>query len=93
MIDIMNVQAGTSYACKFKATIMVDTEGDLAPNTNGTDIAGTQEYTGIGVIKVRDVEQRLVQLEDTASGLEFVVTFDDIWDIDTVEWNNASEDS
>jgi hypothetical protein len=93
MIDIMDVEVGVSYACKFRATIMVDTEGDPAPNTNGTELSGTQEYTGIGVIKVRDVEQGLVQLEDTASGLEFVVPFADIWDIDTVEWTNSDASS
>ena len=34
----------------------------------------------------RDMDQRLVQLKDEKSGKEFVVSFDDIWDVDDVDW-------
>lgn len=64
MIDIMNIVAGESYACKYK----VDTEEKF------------------GLILQRDVEQKLVKIQDLSSSEQFVVSFDDIWDVDEVEW-------
>ena len=34
----------------------------------------------------RDMDNKLVRLKDKESLKEFVISFDDIWDIDTVEW-------
>ena len=36
----------------------------------------------------RDSDQRLVKLQDEKSKKEFVVGFDDIWDVDEVEWSD-----
>ena len=88
MIDIRDVEVGKSYACKFRATVMLDELGRPAPNLSDVPLAGPGEYESLGVIKVRDVEQELVELEDTKTSRTFVVPWEDIWDIDTVEWQD-----
>lgn len=64
MIDIMDIVAGESYACKYKV----------------------DEQEKFGLILQRDVEQKLVKIQDVTSAEQYVVTFDNIWDIDEVEW-------
>lgn len=89
MIDSMeDVTPGEAYACKFRATIMLDQLGRPAPNLSDVPLAGPGEYEGLGVIKIRDSAQRLVELEDTTSKRTFVVAWEDCWDIDTVEWQD-----
>ena len=39
----------------------------------------------------RDMDKRLVQLKDEKTGKEFVVGFDDIWDVDDVIWEEPLE--
>lgn len=86
MIDIKDITPGNSYACKFKVKTMLDDLGRPAPNLSDRPLKGTGLYEGIGVLMQRDSDQRLVKLQDEKSKKEFVVSFDDIWDIDTVEW-------
>lgn len=86
MIDIMDIVPGNSYACKFKVETMLDTLGRPAPNLSDTPLKGPGVYEGFGVLMQRDKDQRLVRLKDDSSGKEFVCSFDDIWDIDEVEW-------
>lgn len=88
MIDILEVKPGESYACKFRVETMLDTLGRPAPNLSDTPLQGPGVYEGLGVLMQRDTEQRLVRLQDSATQKEFVVSFDDIWDIDTVEWRD-----
>lgn len=87
MIDITEIVPGQSYACKFKVETMVDTFGRPAPNLSDTPLAGVKVYEGLGILKQRDLEQRLVVLMDEKSRKDFVVSFDNIWDIDEVEWS------
>lgn len=54
-------------------------------------IVGPGNYEGIGVLLTRDLEQKLVKLRDTQSLMEFVVPFEDIWDIDYVNWTDEAE--
>lgn len=86
MIDIRDIAVGGSYACKFRATCMLDELGRPAPNLSDVPLKGPGVYESLGVIKIRDVEQELVELEDTKTNRTFVVPWEDIWDIDTVEW-------
>jgi len=37
------------------------------------------------------MEKRLVELKDEKTGKEFVVGFDDIWDVDDVVWEEPLE--
>lgn len=91
MIEMKDIEVGKSYACKFKITTMLDTLGRPAPNLSDTPLKGKGEYESLGVIKIRDTEQRLVELEDTVSRKSFVVSWDDCWDIDTVDWQEPLE--
>ena len=89
MIDSMEkVTPGEAYACRFRATIMLDELGRPAPNLSDVPLAGPGLYEGLGVIKIRDTEQKLVELEDVDSKRTFVVAWEDCWDIDTVEWKD-----
>jgi hypothetical protein len=86
MIDIRDIVPGESYACKFRVQTMLDTLGRPAPNLSDTPLAGVQTYESFGFLKQRDVEQELVIVVDEKSRKEFVVGFQDLWDIDTVEY-------
>lgn len=86
MITIEDVVPGESYGCKFKVTTMLDELGRPALNLSDVPIKGPGEYEGFGVLVKRDLESKHVELYDTTARKNFVVSFDNIWDIDTVEW-------
>ena len=86
MIKIEDITPGNSYACKFRVETMLDTFGRPAPNLSDVPVKGPGLYEGIGILTQRDIDQRLVKLKDDKSSKEFVVSFDNIWDIDEVEW-------
>lgn len=56
-------------------------------------LEGPGAYESIGVLMTRDLEQKMVRLKDTVSLMEFVVPFDNIWDIDYVNWIDSKEES
>jgi|TARA_B110000444_G_scaffold255648_2_gene290400 hypothetical protein len=85
MIDIRKVEAGKSYACKFKVEHMLDTFGRI-PGLSDTPLAGLGWYEGFGELMQRDSEKELVKILDEKSKKEFVVPFDQIWDVDVVEY-------
>ena len=87
MIDIENIVPGNSYACKFRVEAMLDTFGRI-PGLSDTPLKGVGIYEGVGILMQRDTEQRLVKLKDQKSSKEFVVGFDDIWDVDVIEWTD-----
>ena len=87
MIAIEDVKPGKSYACKFRVETMLDTYGRI-PGLSDTPLKGVGTYEGLGILMQRDSYQRLVKLQDEKSKKEFVVGFDDIWDVDEVEWND-----
>tara|TARA_R110000851_G_scaffold46355_3_gene112817 strand:+ start:4616 stop:4882 length:267 start_codon:yes stop_codon:yes gene_type:complete len=81
MYDIHDIEQGKTYACKFKIEIMLDTLGrPMGIDDTPFDAPGL--YEGIGVIKIRDIENKQVQVVDEKTGKEFVLSFDDIWDVD-----------
>ena len=88
-ILIEDITPGESYACKFRVETMLDNLGRPAPNLSDQPLKGPGVYEGVGVLLQRDTEQRLVKLQDQNSRKEFVVSFDDIWDVDTIEWVDA----
>jgi len=85
-IAIEDVVPGKSYGCKFKVKTMLDDLGRPAPNLSDRPLKGPGEYEGFGVIQVRDMNSRLVELYDTTARKTFRVEFDNIWDIDEVEY-------
>mgnify|MGYP007043483305 CR=1 FL=1 len=91
---IEDIPAGESWACRFRTTTFVDTQGQPIQVSLqlGQAHPGTpSEYEGIGVIQVRDLENRRVQLQDVSSLQQFTVSFDDTWDVDTIEWQEDTE--
>ena len=91
MIKIEDITPGKSYACKFRTTTMLDDLGRPAPNLSDVPLKGPGLYEGFGVLTTRDMDSRLVKLIDEKSSKEFTVSFDDIWDVDTVEWQTSQE--
>ena len=91
MIKIEDITPGQSYACRFRTKTMLDDLGRPAPNLSDRPLKGPGLYEGLGVLTTRDTESRLVKLIDDASRKEFTVSFDDIWDIDVVEWQTSQE--
>ena len=89
-MEIQDIKAGNSYACKFKVTVFVDEDGNPVDATNlqigQTHPGSPGEYEGLGVISVRDLENKVVKLTDTETQKEFVVPFENCWDVDEVEW-------
>jgi len=94
-MNIQDIPAGESWACRFRVTTFVDSEGapvstSLQP---GEVHPGTpQLYEGIGIIQVRDTENRRVQLQDVDSLAVFTVNFEDTWDVDRVEWQETEDE-
>ena len=86
MYKIEDIEIGKSYGCKFKVTTMLDTMGRPAPNLSDVPLKGPGEYEGFGVIQIRDLQSKLVELYDTKARKTFRVDFDSIWDIDDVEY-------
>lgn len=80
-----DIQAGKSYACKFKIRTMLDVHGRI-PGLSDTPLKGIGDYQGFGVIKVRDIESRLFKVVDQESGRELVINFDEVYDIDEAEY-------
>lgn len=89
-MDIRDVPTGESWGCRYKIRTFVDDQGTPVQAQNlqvGQSHPGTPgEYTGIGVIQVRDIERELVQLQDVETLQQHTVSFADIWDLDTIEW-------
>ena len=85
MIKIEDIKPGNSYAAKFKVETMLDTYGRI-PGLSDTPLKGVGTYEGLGGLLARDTDQRLVELQDEKSKKKFVVSFDDIWDVDTIDW-------
>ena len=81
MIKAEDIKPGKSYACKFKVETMLDIHGRL-PGLSDTPLKGPGLYEGLGVIQIRDMKSKHVQLKDEKSGKEFIVPFEQIWDID-----------
>ena len=86
MMKIEDIQPGKSYGCKFKVTTMLDTLGRPAPNLSDVPLKGPGEYEGFGILQKRDLDNKMVELYDTECRKTFVVDFDNIWDIDDVEY-------
>jgi len=70
---------------------MLDTFG-RPPNLSDTPLKGPGLYEGFGLIKVRDLDNRLVRVVDQSCNKEFIVSFDDCWDIDDAIYSEEIEE-
>ena len=59
---------------------------DIQPGEGEEGKYKVNDEEKFGLILLRDVEQKLVKIQDLASADQVVVSFDDIWDVDEVEW-------
>lgn len=91
-MQIKDITPGESWACRFRATTFLDESGAPVLRKNlavGEAHPGKPgEYESIGVIQVRDAEKELVTVVDVNSDQEFVVDWNNCWDVDRVEWIN-----
>lgn len=88
-MQIEDCEPGASYACRFRTITFIDSAGKPVTATlaQGEAHPGTPgEYTSLGIIRIRDLEQGRVELIDTVTDRIFVVSTEDIWDIDSIEW-------
>lgn len=94
-MNIEDIPVGESWACRFRLQTFVDREGQPVAAQNlqlGQAHPGAPgEYTSIGVIQVRDLENRRVQLQCVETLQQFTVSFDDVWDVDRIEWTDQNE--
>jgi len=92
MYKIEDITPGNSYGCMFRVTTMLDELGQPAPNLSDVPLKGPGEYEGFGILQSRDLESRMVELYDEKSRKMFTVSFDNIWDVDDIEWVDPEED-
>jgi len=88
-MKLEDLTAGESWACKFKVMTFLDNDGQIVDaklNVGEKHPGAPGVYEGLGIIKVRDLENNLVKLIDVASNKEFCVDWDNCWDPDTIEW-------
>lgn len=89
-MDIKDIPAGESWACRFRTTTFLDSNGKPVEAVNlalGQAHPGTPGvYESVGVIQVRDIENSRVQLQCVDTLKQFTVAFEDCWDVDTIEW-------
>lgn len=89
-MKIEDIPVGESWACRFRTTTFLDENQKPVESQNlqlGQAHPGVPgEYESIGVIQVRDRENKRVQLQCVETLKQFTVAFEDCWDIDTIEW-------
>ena len=91
-----DITPGSSYAARFRIETFLDSKGQpvdtttLAPGERVVD-AQPGVYESIGVIEIRDTQNRRLKLKDTQCARTWIVGYDQVWDIDTVEWQDADQ--
>jgi hypothetical protein len=89
-MNIEDIEPGNSYACNFKVRTFVDENGDPIDTSQlsvGESVPGMPgEYTGFGVIVTRDTNNRLVELWDETCKRNWIVSWENLSNIDKVEW-------
>jgi len=78
------IKSGASYACLYATEIALAPDGSI-PETpeQGTRL---EPVTGFAIISKRDPANELLTVVDVNLGIEVVVGYDDVWNIDQVEY-------
>lgn len=84
MIKPEDITPGKSYACKFKAEMMLDIYG-RPPGLSDTPLKGPGWYEGFGLIQTRDSVAKLFEIIDQESNKKMIVPWEQCWDIDEAE--------
>jgi len=95
-MQVEDIITGESWGCRFRVRTFVGDDGKPVSTRNipiGGKVPGEPgEYTGWGIIKTRDLNRRLVEIEDMEmQDQTWVVHFDDCWDIDRVEYRDEDK--
>jgi hypothetical protein len=78
-----DITPGETWACKYRTTRMLDSEVSPVVNLRvGESAAGPGEYESVGVILVRDRENRRLEVRDLQDSTTHVIDYGDAWDID-----------
>jgi hypothetical protein len=88
---IDTITVGLSWGCRFRTQTFVNPEGHPIDTRNlqvGEPVKdGTPGwYEGFGVIQTRDTSRKLVEVYDQTYDRTWVVSWNDCWDIDEIEW-------
>ena len=91
--NLDTITPGSSWGCRFRTQTFIDEQGAPVDNTGlqpGEAAQGTPgEYTSIGIIRIRDTQNRRLVVVDVATGRDFVVDERDTWDYDRVEYADS----
>lgn len=92
-----DITPGNSYACHFRVHTFVDDQGRAVSTKNlrpGDSVKGAEPgyYEGFGVIQKRDTARKLLEIWDTELERSWVVSWQDAWAIDQVEWVDQTQD-
>lgn len=80
-----DITAGEMWGCRYQVTRMLDNEGNPVKDLQiGQTAAGPGPVEGTALIKTRDCEKELLELQDLETKEVFIVPFADVWDIDRV---------
>jgi len=86
-VNLEDIEPGKSYACRFEVACLLDATG--TPLADMVEGARPGVYKGLGVIVMRDSENRLVRVRDVEhADHEYVVSWENCWDVDEVEWSD-----
>lgn len=89
-ITLDDLTAGESWACRFWIETFLDENGEPVDNSNlqpGQRAQGQPgRYTGLGVIKTRDLANRRLVVIDTKTNNEYTLEEAQAADFDRVEW-------
>jgi len=88
-MNLEDITVGESWACKFRVSTFVDDQGNvveanLQPGQMHPGKPGV--YESLGIIQIRDVENKIVQVLDTKSNKTFAVDWENCWDVDSIDW-------
>ena len=92
-----DITPGESYACRFRVTTFTNDQGEVVDTRHlqpGETVPNGKPntYQGFGVIQTRDTQRELLEIWDNTNTRTWVVSYRDVWDIDTVEWITTEED-
>lgn len=93
-MTIEDCVAGESWGCKFRVHTFVNSKGQPVNTANlqiGQPVRGGKPgiYEGFGIIQKRDTHKRLVELWDDTVKRTWIVSWQDCWDCDRVEWHKS----
>lgn len=84
------IQAGKSYACLYTTEIGLTKDGTIPDTPEDTD--RMEPLTGFAIIAKRDPKARLLTVVDVNLALEITVSYDDVWDIDEIEYKVPADE-